>query len=292
MPGAMPEILRCSATEAIAGGWDASLALGLERRGYRTVLARARHQGPLRVQRPFHPEGMEVPHLYLLHPPGGLVPGDALDIDITLGAGSRALVTTPASGKVYGVGIRALPQRQVVTARVAAGGQFEWLPQDTIVFDGADAALTSRFRLEGDARLIAWEVITLGRQAGDIPFRRGRVRQELEVWRNGRALLLERLTAEGGSPLLKAPWGLGGHPVFGTMVAAGPIDTPTLEALRALGEEAPECRWSATALPEVTVLRYLGADARTALTCFTLAWTLLRPLLLGRAAVVPRVWAT
>lgn len=273
-------------------GWRARLALGFERRDARTVLAHAEHAGPLRVQRAFHPEGPACPHVYLLHPPGGLVPGDALDIDLALAAGSRALITTPASGKVYGVGERRLPQRQTVSARVGDAATLEWLPQDTIVFDGADATLESRFDLGADARLVAWEIVTLGRAAGDAPFRQGRVRQRLNVTRHGAPLIDERIDIRGGSPMLDARWGLGGNRVFGTLVATGTVDAAGMAALRALGEARDDAFWSCTTPPGLVLARYLGCDAREALALMQSAWSLLRPVLLGSEAVPPRVWAT
>ena len=273
-------------------GWQAQLSLGFERRGGRSALTLARHFGPLRVQRPFHPEGGEVPHLYLLHPPGGIAPGDELEIDLDLGAGSRALLTTPAATKVYGVGARRLAQRQTLTARVAAGAVLEWLPQETIVFDGARVTLDSRFELTGDAGLIAWELVTLGRRAGEAPFRSGSCLQRLEVWRDGVPLLLERLPLTGDSPLLSAPWGLGGAGTFGTLLAVGRLDGAALTALRELGAAVGDRCWAVTALPELVVLRYRGDDPRRALAAFSAAWTILRPLLHGRPAVVPRIWAT
>lgn len=274
-------------------GWRAELALRLERRGPRTLLTEASHRGPLRIQRPFHPEGPEVPHLYLLHPPGGLVPGDALEIRVELDPGARALLTTPASGKIYGVGARDLPQSQRVAARVAAGAVLEWLPQDSIVFDGARVDLETEIRLEPDARLLAWEILTLGRAAGDQPFRAGAVRQRLRISREDRPLLDETLSIRGDSPLLDARWGLGGHRVLATLVTTARIADDDLAELRALGPEPGSAAlWSATRLPELILARYLGPDAREAQALCIRAWRLLRPLLCDRPAVPPRIWAT
>lgn len=273
-------------------GWHAHLSLAFANDDNRTSLVHSSHRGPLRVQRAFYPEGPGCPHVYVLHPPGGLVPGDALVIEVDVQGGARALVTTPAAGKVYRVGGRALPQAQCVSARVAAGACLEWLPQDGIVFDGADVALHNRFDLCGDARLIAWDVITLGRQAGDLPFDRGRVDQRFAVWRDGRPLWLERLHVVGGDALLGAPWGLGGLPVYGTLVATGNVGAEMLQALRELAPEHVERRWAVTQLPELIVSRYLGLHGREALGLFERAWALMRPVLLDRVAVAPRIWST
>jgi hypothetical protein len=106
----------------------------------------------LRVQRPFYPESREVCHVYLLHPPGGLVSGDELQIDIAVGRDAWALLTTPGAGKVYGSDGQGVRQQQAL--RIARGGTLEWLPQEMILFDGARADLGTRVELEGDARFL------------------------------------------------------------------------------------------------------------------------------------------
>ncbi|HSP31384.1 MAG TPA: urease accessory protein UreD, partial [Halomonas sp.] len=82
--------------------WAASLALTCAQRDGATRMVQARHHGPLRVQRPFYPEGRDQAcHVYVLHPPGGLVSGDALTINARVASGAHALLTTPAANKLY-----------------------------------------------------------------------------------------------------------------------------------------------------------------------------------------------
>ena len=115
---------------------------------------------------------------------------------------------------------------------------------------------------------------------------------------------------EGGSTVLRAPWGLAGRPVLATLVCTG-AERVSLEALRlaigapvtASGETsealpefsfpAPDADWqSVTRLGEVLVCRYLGYSAEAAKRSFSAVWALLRPAVSGRKAVPPRVWAT
>lgn|SRR5690554_1301073 len=86
--------------------WAASLTLGFCARADGDVsitrMTTARHYGPLRVQRPFYPEGRDgCCHVYLLHPPGGVASGDSLNIDVNVGEGAHTLLTTPAANKLY-----------------------------------------------------------------------------------------------------------------------------------------------------------------------------------------------
>jgi len=143
------------------GTWRAELALEYERRGARTVLAKRRHDGPLVVQKPFYPEGDQVCHTIVVHPPAGIAGGDELQLTARAGADARVLLTTPGAGKWYrSAGAWA---RQHLSFDVAPAASLEWLPQETIVFDGARADLRTEVQLQSDAVFIGWEILCLGR---------------------------------------------------------------------------------------------------------------------------------
>ena len=163
-----------------AATWPASLHLRFSGDAAATRLAFCQHHGPLRVQRAFYPEGPSVPHVYMLHPPGGLAGGDELSIAIDVEPGAHALVTTPAAGKCYRSDGRAA--RQVQRLRAAAGSTLEWLPQENIVFDGAHVRLETHVELDPQARFIGWDILCLGRPANQERFTRGFCRQKLELF--------------------------------------------------------------------------------------------------------------
>jgi urease accessory protein len=259
------------------------------------VLADQKHVGPLLVQRPFYPEGEGTCHVYMLHPPGGVVGGDRLRIEAALGAGAEVLLTTPAAGKFYrSAGPEA---EQVHVLRVAGGGCLEWLPQETIVYSAARAAVRTEVHLDPGARFIGWEIVCLGRPAAGESFREGWYRSSLEVWRAGRRLVTERARFEGAGELLSAPWGLARYPVTATLVAVGDeregIDAAAVEAIRnAGGADEADALFGVTRLDGVWIARYLGFHGEAARSRLTLAWTALRQALLGKAAAIPRIWYT
>jgi urease accessory protein len=265
-------------------GWPASLNLRFAARAGRTVIAERAHRGPLQVQRAFYPEGPELCHVYLLHPPGGLVGGDELAVEVRVETGARALVTTPAAGKVYRSDGRRASQRQRLTV---AGGSLEWLPQETIVFDGARVELETRVDIE-DGTFVGWEILCLGRPAAGERFARGVCRQRVELWRAGKPLCLERACHEGA--VLGARWGLRGAPVTGTLLATPVPDD--LAELRALVQLPDGDLASATRIGDVLVCRYLGGSAERARAHFARLWAAVRPKLLGRGEVPPRIWLT
>jgi urease accessory protein len=272
--------------------WHAELALRIEMRGTASVLCHARHEGPLRVQRPFYPEGPGVCHIYVLHPPGGIAPGDELCLDIGIGTGSRALVTTPAATKVYRThGPRSI-QKQVL--RVSSGASLEWFPQETIVFDGARFDTETLVLLEKGATFVGWEVTCLGRPAMAERFTKGRLRSSFALYADGDPLYIERAIVDGGSEVLSANHGLLGHAAYGTMVVAGALSNG-LELVRKLlpGPSSSELV-SATLLRggEVLCIRYIGSDASRGREWFAAIWDALRPRLLSRTSSRPRIWST
>lgn len=269
-------------------GWSARLALRFESRGGGTVLAWREHHGPLAVQKPFYPE-QEACHVYLLHPPGGVVGGDQLAVHVHVDNGAHALVTTPASTKFYRSAGELAVQEQRLD--VAPHGILEWLPQDTILFARSRVTTTTQVHLAPSARFIGWEILCLGRPAAGELFNDGICRQRFELWRVDAPLLVERASLIGGSRLLKAAWGLDARTVYGTLVAT-PATQPMLEFARAGVQPAADELFSATLIEKTLVCRYLGHSAEAARQQFAMAWSLIRPVMLGLAACPPRVWST
>jgi len=275
--------------EAVPEGWAARLELRFERKLARTFLASRRHVGPLRVQKALYPEGDDVCQVIVVHPPGGIVAGDSLAIDIDAGARTHVQVTTPGAAKWYRSTGRLA--RSDTALRVAPGAFLEWLPQETILFDGARAAIALRVDIAASARFVGWDVTTLGRTASNERFDSGRLAQRFEIFRDGAMLWCERGVLEGGSRALHSGAILAGLPAFGTFVAAfGDVGDDVLTACRAV--TCIEGEGAVTRLPGVLVARYRGESARGARTYFAGLWGVLRPVLAGREAVPPRIWNT
>ncbi|WP_346796717.1 urease accessory protein UreD [Halomonas sp. Bachu 37] len=272
--------------------WAASLTLTFARRADATRMLHARHQGPLRVQRPFYPEGRGgACHVYLLHPPGGLVSGDSLSITASVESSAHALLTTPAANKLYKADSHGVAWQQETRLNIAAGAVLEWLPQETIAFDGSRGRQTTHIALEGDARCLGWEVLALGRPASDLPYISGQLDQRFRLTHDGKPLWLERQTLDPQHPRFSGCWGQGGATVQATLWAVGLSDA--VEAIEALRETLPDSpRWAVTQRHGVLLLRYLGNSRNEAWTLCERAWHLLRPRLIERDAHTPRIWLT
>lgn len=285
LPGAPP------AREAPA--WEAALQLRFERRGGRTVLSSRRTRGPLVVQKPLYPEGGGVCHICLIHPPGGVVGGDRLHLELTLQARAEVLLTTPGAAKYYrSPGPSARLRNDL---RVGEGAALEYLPQDAILFSGSRVEAETTVRLAGRARFIGWDMICLGRPASGDGYTAGRFNQHYRIIRGDEPVLIERNRYLPGHDLMRAAWGLGGHRVVATLYAlpaAADHLTRLRERLRSPGGIPEGIRFAATRIDDLLVLRCTGPDAEACRELLVRAWHLLRPHLLQRSACAPRIWNT
>jgi urease accessory protein len=276
-----------------ATGWLGRLALSFERTEHGTQLAHSEHEGPLRIQRVLTPEGLACPHVYLLHPPGGVVGGDRLRTQITLGARAQALLTTPAAQKLYrSAGATAEVVNELSVGEDAAA---EWLPSETLAFASALGSLTTRVELSHGAAFLGWDVTCYGMPARREPFERGRVVSRFEIYREQTPLLVESFDLKPGQDLLNGAFALRGFPVVATLFAvpgSGRVATGLLDQVRAaVGEGTSDLR-SVSSLQELLVVRMLAASVEAARAPLLRAWELLRPALLARPPVRPRIWAT
>ena len=274
-------------------GWQAALSLAFERRGGRSVLAGNTHRGPLRVQKALYPEGDGVCQAIVLHPPSGIAGGDQLHISASIAQGAHAQLTTPGAGKWYRSGGAEASQR--VDLVLGEGATLEWLPQETIIFDGARARMETRVSLAADSRYIGWDILCLGRAAAGERFANGRFDLFYRVDRGSKPIWLERGGFAGNDPMLASPAGWAGHTVCGTLLCTFPeLPQQAAALLESLRSIAPNdgAGHAITALPDLLVARYLGDSSEAARLWFAALWAVLRPACCGRPAILPRIWNT
>ncbi len=274
--------------------WSAQLNLDYRRSAERCVVF-DRHSGPLRVLASLYPESAAVCHNVLVHPPGGIVGGDALRIDVTLAEQCHALLTTPGATRFYrSAGAAA---SQTLCARLDAGARLEWLPQETLVRRGAIAENRMHFELDPGAEMIGWDMLGLGLPASDEGFENGRLTQTVrlnDVW-------LEHGVIDGSDRrLLESPLGLAGQRALGLLwFAAGTaLDSAQRNALldaarRTSAAHALHASSGSTSPhAQVVLLRALAPRVEPLMNLFHAVWAAWRPLMWGLPACAPRVWRT
>jgi urease accessory protein len=248
----------------------------------------------LRVLRSLYPEGLACCHHVLVHPPAGIAGGDNLELTLHLASCSQALVTTPGATRFYRT--RGDEAAQTVSVQMEDASRLEWLPLETLVHDGARSTNEFHAALQGDARLIAWDVLALGLPASEQPFVRGQHRQRMAI----DGLWLDHAVIDAADHrLLRSPLGWAGHPVLGTAVAAcgqsvggAAIDSMIETARGVIGTHALSRTAGVTALADMrgVVLRVLAPRVEPAWDLMRRVRAAWRPLWMGVEAVEPRLW--
>jgi len=276
--------------------WQASLQLGFSRDADVTRLTERKHSGPLRVQKPLYPEGDAVCHAIIIHPPGGVVGGDQLKIAVNLATDTHALVTTPGAAKWYRS--NGYTSEQHISLKLDPGARLEWLPQETIFFDDACVDLHQTIHLAADARLIAADIFCFGRTASGETYNSGKIGQHCTIYREDKMIWHEQGSLQGGSSAMQSPLGLNGKSVSAMVLASGAmLSSEQLQALREqttalLSAREADALCGVTQMKFVIVARYLGNSSEVARHWLQLVWQHLRPVVIGRDAIIPRIWNT
>lgn len=277
-----------------AGAWQGRLALGFADDAGTTRLTERIHSGPLRVQKALYPEGGAVCHAIVVHPPGGVVGGDQLGITARVGDQARAFLSTPGAAKWYRANGRVGGQcaGQRVALHAGLGASIEWMPQESIFFDCAEVALEHEVTLAADATYIGCEILCLGRRASGETFKNGKITQRSAIRRDGKLIWWEQGALHGAGPLQGSALGFDGRSVCATLIAAGaPLPPTVLAGLRGI-VVGGAARFGVTQTRDVLVARYLGDDSEAARRVMLEVWQRVRPHLIGRAGLVPRIWNT
>ncbi len=273
--------------------WRADLKLDYTLESQRTV-ARYLHQGPLRILQSLYPEGDQICHNVLVHPPGGLVGGDTLDIQVNVAEGAHALVSTPSATRFYKSGGQAALQQ--VTATLAPGARLEWLPLEAIAYNDCEASNRAIFNLAPTAELMAWDVTALGLPSSDMAFTKGHFQQHLEI----PGVWLERGNLRGDDTRwLNSQLGLAGQKCLASLVfASGRNIEPqrAAQALEAAREvlEAHPLRLQAgvtCAHPQVIVLRVMSPLVEPSMDLLKQVWAVWRHTLWALPSTPPRIWS-
>jgi urease accessory protein len=277
--------------------WHAKINLEYASQPHKTVLEDMSFSGPLRVQRPFYPEGACC-HTYLLHPPGGMVSGDKIDIAIKAKRNSHALITTPSAGKIYGTDSLDIAQHQVVNIEAEPNSIVEWLPQENILFNRAKARLATKIELAKGAKLIAWDMLSFGRPAGGYWFETGSLQQQFSLYYNNEPMAIENFSTDPALQVLKSNVGLMGYLNMGAFYIIGDTPETALEIIRETiaphshGKVGQDLLVAASQKSELVVVRALARNAEQLRLMFFEIWQKVRRNSLGNDACMPRIWLT
>jgi urease accessory protein len=277
--------------------WRARLALNFSTQNERrSVLSAREHEGPVLVQRALYPEGPGVCHIAILHPPSGIAGGDIIDIDVQVGAGAHAALTTPGATRWYKANGR--EACQTVRLAVAAGGRLDWLPLESIFFEETDAVMRNVIALETGAAAVGWEISQLGTIVKPTYWDGGRTRSETWLKVDGTLLWVDRLCLDAADALRGSTTGLFGFPVHATLWCFGPkLDASQMEVLTDLMPWKDDLRGGATMISyddqqSLYLVRSIGIHAEDVRKLLIEAWMHLRSWVLGVPGTPFRLWDT
>lgn len=276
--------------EIIPTTWHGNLNLVFALAHDKTVLIQNQAQAPLKVMRPFYPEGPAVCHSVVLHTAGGVVGGDRLDLNFHLLPNAIALITTVSAGKVYRS--NGLQAKQSIQIQVDADATLEFLPQETIVFNGAIYRQDLRVELAPGASWLGWEITRFGRSARGERFLIGDWRSHTEVWQQGIPLWIDRQWLPGKEEIINSPHGLAGQPVVASLAWVGqPVSSEIVEKARLLWVARDRLgEAGVTRLTSGLLCRYRGSSTAEVKSWFIDVWQVLRLSFLARPRCIPRVW--
>jgi len=265
-------------------------AIRFERRDGETRLAHLAHQAPLRVLFPRPAEG-DVAQAALVNISGALIAGDQLDIDLSVGQNAAAVCVAGAAEKICrsGAGETSLIRVNLTAERNAWA---EWLPQESIFFNGARLRRAMALRLEAGARILAGEFLVLGRAASGESVTDGYLRDAFEVRQNGRLIWADALRLDGGfSDAAAAKPCLHGARALATLVHAGEGAAAALDMARRLQQDAGEGVFaSASAVNGVLVMRWLSPEPWMLRERLGKFWAAFRHQAAGLPQSLPRIW--
>ena len=264
-----------------------SATLRFEVRGGGSALVERRCQAPLRILTPRPANG--VPEAVLANLAGGIAGGDRYEVFVAAGPGAGAVVSGQAAEKVY----RAIDAPADWFTRLTLGpdAAVEWLPQETILFDGARMRRRIEVDMARDARLLAVETLVLGRAAHGERVRHGSLTDTWRIDRDGRPVWREALHM-GSCDFERASAsvaGLHGASVSAILVYAAPDAPARLEEFRRVlaGMSAFA---GASAVRGLLVARFLAREGGAFKRELSAALGVLRACVFARPAAPPRVW--
>lgn len=273
--------------------WQGSISLETRKKRGSTRLSSLKHKGPLRIQRPFLQDDGSC-HIYLIHPPGGVVGGDALFVKFEGHENTNTLITSSAASKFYSCEA-GLPKQQISQdLSVKRGSLLEWVPHENIFFEGSKTELHNKIVMSNESRFFGWEIMVLGRLESDKNSFGGTLRSTTTITKNSR--LIHRDFFEYSPKMDRSAGGLNRNRVIGSLIATSAyIEDEGFGRLFAdIKKNTGSQSFGATRKKGLFLLRYLGSSVEECKNGFNVARDALHQseaLMFGCHGVRPRIWS-
>jgi urease accessory protein len=263
---------------------------------HKTVLSHREHHGPLLVQKSLYPEGKEICHAVILHPPAGIAGGDHLAIQLNIENNAKVVVTTPGATKWYKANQKDASQK--IHIKVGANGHLDFLPQENIFFNSSSAHNQIIITQDKTASCIGWDIAQLGRTAQGERWEDAKLRNEIEYYFDNELCWVESMLLESQKSFYNEACGLAEFPVFGTMwMSSCNASEDLLEEITEMLDWSDSLRVGVTriAIDEnygLILVRGLSDEVEYLKNCFIQIWLFARERIAGIEPLPLRIWKT
>jgi len=277
---------------SLSASWMAKLSLSYERTPIGAVLKKSLHEGPLRVQKALYPEGEDICHTVIIHPPAGIAGGDTLDIQVSVAKDAHVVLSTPSATKWYKSFKN--PATQSIQFEMGERAKLDWLPQENLFFKGSNANVITKLNLSSSASYIGWDALMLGRYASGENWTSGHIHLLSEIRQDGKLIWVENGHIEAEDIYSKSLPQLGEWPICATLVALGPrCSRDLVEQFSEMMPWTEVLRAGITLMPQgILVMRAVSKDIEATRNLMIDVWTKLRPIVHGVPAQPLRLWAS
>jgi urease accessory protein len=257
------------------------LDVTFERRGEKTVARVIRQRAPLKVLRPFYPEGASPAHLYILNVAGGVLAGDQMEVSLRLESGAKGLVAVPSATKVY-----SMPSgegRQKICFRIGTGSVLEYLPEPLLPFSDSAFLQETNIFLEEGATLFWSDILGPGRSGSGESFGYRLYDNRVKIKDNEGLISQESFCLMPGDRPLNVGGVMGEYSHLGSIYifCKDELLEGLLNRIRSLEEDLS---WGVSLLTRRgLVVRALAHDTPVLQDFFVKIWSLFRRRVLGRS---------
>jgi urease accessory protein len=244
------------------------------------------------VQKALYPEGDNICHSVIIHPPAGIAGGDTLDIQVIVGKDSHVVLSTPSATKWYKSFKN--PATQSIQFELGEGAKLDWLPQENLFFKGADSNLLTQLNLSSSSSFIGWDAMMLGRHASGEEWSRGHIHMRNEIRRDGKLIWIENGHIDAEDIYSRSLPQMGAWRVSLNLWAIGPnCSNALVEVMTEAMSWTDSLRSGVTYLPQgILLVRAVSNDMEIARNFMINVWTKLRPMVHGVPAQPLRLWAS
>lgn len=262
--------------------WKGFLLLIFKYKDKKTYLHTKKNFGPLLVQNIFYPE-KEICHVYILHPPGGIVGGDYLFIKTYLEKKSKVLITTPSASKFYkSNGKIANIKLKIYLEKDTF---LEWLPQNNIFFPNSLVNIENNFFIHSQSKIILWETFCFNNFRNK-KNNKSNITSSIKIWKKKFILLNEKIR------LIQGNLSILFNKQILSMLIAIPADMNILKSIRKFNNINKNIIIGSTLIEDILIIRIIGNDNILIQKTMHSIWKKLRVKIMGVKPCIPRIWFT